>query len=1318
MLNYRLRQEQNLHIVIPMGYITKLRTVWIAILFSLTLSLGAVTQETGCLEQFLFGTEPACSYDNWVSHVAENVANPGFNFYAPWDRQTPGFGSFVVPDASQLITWSNAIALFINGDLDGAQAILNTSEFPFQIVEFTDSGTSKVYYILRENLSDAIDDNGTEDATDDEIGSFNFGWGIYIYYPGSPNPMIVTAPHPCDDFPSPMMAWEVFNRCDARWLMINGAGREVAYQGTYYNSNNASLSDPSRYSGHPLNVVYQKAADNIRSQYGREEFSVQVHTYDRFRPGIQRDVQLSAGNGRYFPTLPIRDLSRRKLDIIHQMPYIVHPAYAYGNHREVTITDYYSVYYGQGSPVYYTRDGYNVMLSNNPDYPGSMQNQQMLYTTQEYESQTLSPFLHVEMAELPQTFMQTEDEFNHFYGWNTETGAWDPAQRYTRFRAYYLPWIDGLAAVLPEMFELDDFEPPSDPENLYCSVQYSSLKLGWQRSYSYDFDSYETHYTYMLNGQWVTSMLDRNDDPDMGRQNYELDTLPYTPFHSITSIMTFKVRARDIHGNVSGFSNPVSFSYPSNNIQSFSISSLPDRNYLSWTGATGSTTTSGYNIYRSTDGFNFSLYDSWVTNPQLSPPAQNSGNYSDTAVMPGTPYYYKIGRVFSNGNEYLDYRVVKGSPLIIYPLVTTRINTGNTANFSFGMSPFSTNGTDTGLDQLFDFSSETPFCIGSVTSDSFQFLSRDIRPVFDPESVHEVYDLMFYTSTNGESFRFALPDSVMTAGFTVLLEDLTSHSWTDLTAQAYILNNAPYGVRHLRLYWGKYLPSLTIAQGQDVYAQPRQLILLSWELTAPLLVGHLELRLSGETQEFTIFPNLPPGFSNYEYMVPLTLISGTYRFKIVTYLLDGSQFVTVSDWRIHLYDSVYQVSGNAGIRFLSFPTTSVYSTMIDLFGEECGFWTIGTDGNWHYNEEMIFNRPYLARFDVPYSITLPNLPYMQAQGRVLAPGWSFIANPHQRDYQMKDLRFRVGNSYHTAAELTASGSLFPRFLVIRDRAMELSDVLPEGESAFIRILSSDPVELILDPANYSDAVCAIPRSWELTFRAVQASDATSVILGSSISDSAAYDPRWDIASTEIPELPIPGLKFDLLGPEAETPSRYLAKYTGLYPDWDTVSRVWNFELDLPSLSPVSLNCSSFDLPSDYRIELSLNGEVTEMTTSDTYTFQPLQTGILRGSITVTAHAPAGTADLTNALRQCRAYPNPFASSLMIELPRSLRSYTELEIFNLRGQKVRTIFTGIPDKAVALQWNGKDSEERDCAKGIYFLRITSGRSSHTIKLLRL
>ncbi len=74
------------------------------------------------------------------------------------------------------------------------------------------------------------------------------------------------------------------------------------------------------------------------------------------------------------------------------------------------------------------------------------------------------------------------------------------------------------------------------------------------------------------------------------------------------------------------------------------------------------------------------------------------------------------------------------------------------------------------------------------------------------------------------------------------------------------------------------------------------------------------------------------------------------------------------------------------------------------------------------------------------------------------------------------------------------------------------------------------------------------------------------------------------------------------------------------------------------------------------------------------------------------------------------YPNPFNPSTTIEfvLPREARVH--LNVYNLLGQEIQTLFNGfLPEGLHKITWDGRDRAGNPVASGVYFYRLESGAS---------
>ena len=83
------------------------------------------------------------------------------------------------------------------------------------------------------------------------------------------------------------------------------------------------------------------------------------------------------------------------------------------------------------------------------------------------------------------------------------------------------------------------------------------------------------------------------------------------------------------------------------------------------------------------------------------------------------------------------------------------------------------------------------------------------------------------------------------------------------------------------------------------------------------------------------------------------------------------------------------------------------------------------------------------------------------------------------------------------------------------------------------------------------------------------------------------------------------------------------------------------------------------------------------------------------------------------------YPNPFNPQTVIKFQLSKEMPVELNIFNIKGQKVRTI---IDEKKEAgshsVVWNGNDDNNYPVSSGVYFYRMVTGEVISTKKMLLL
>lgn len=81
------------------------------------------------------------------------------------------------------------------------------------------------------------------------------------------------------------------------------------------------------------------------------------------------------------------------------------------------------------------------------------------------------------------------------------------------------------------------------------------------------------------------------------------------------------------------------------------------------------------------------------------------------------------------------------------------------------------------------------------------------------------------------------------------------------------------------------------------------------------------------------------------------------------------------------------------------------------------------------------------------------------------------------------------------------------------------------------------------------------------------------------------------------------------------------------------------------------------------------------------------------------------------------YPNPFNPATAIAYSLPVQQQVSLLVFNILGQKVRTLVSGLEQAGPhQVTWNGKDDAGTEVASGIYFYRLAAGDERETKKML--
>ncbi len=83
------------------------------------------------------------------------------------------------------------------------------------------------------------------------------------------------------------------------------------------------------------------------------------------------------------------------------------------------------------------------------------------------------------------------------------------------------------------------------------------------------------------------------------------------------------------------------------------------------------------------------------------------------------------------------------------------------------------------------------------------------------------------------------------------------------------------------------------------------------------------------------------------------------------------------------------------------------------------------------------------------------------------------------------------------------------------------------------------------------------------------------------------------------------------------------------------------------------------------------------------------------------------------------FPNPFNPTTTIAFSLAKKANVELSVYNIRGQKVKTLVSGAMDSGEhRIEWDGSDETGKSTSSGVYFYRLNAGGYDHVRKMLMI
>ena len=93
---------------------------------------------------------------------------------------------------------------------------------------------------------------------------------------------------------------------------------------------------------------------------------------------------------------------------------------------------------------------------------------------------------------------------------------------------------------------------------------------------------------------------------------------------------------------------------------------------------------------------------------------------------------------------------------------------------------------------------------------------------------------------------------------------------------------------------------------------------------------------------------------------------------------------------------------------------------------------------------------------------------------------------------------------------------------------------------------------------------------------------------------------------------------------------------------------------------------------------------------------------------------------TSKINKLQNYPNPFNPETTINFTLSLESILRIDIYNLKGQRIKTLIDDeqLSAGTYSITWNGINEQGQSVASGVYFTRVKTNNDTQVLKMLMM
>ena len=638
-----------------------------------------------------------------------------------------------------------------------------------------------------------------------------------------------------------------------------------------------------------------------------------------------------------------------------------------------------------------------------------------------------------------------------------------------------------------------------------------------------------------------------------------------------------------------------------------------------------------------------------------------------------------------------------------------------------GVSDGATYQYDVGLDQV-----EPPLPPGDYISTYFPHpewsyplgdnFALDAYPEETLDDSMQVWNFDVLTNQIGDvTLTFNFND---VPAFPVILEDeqIGIH-WEINHGDTYTFEStSSRSINHFNIAIGDNTPPTsewTYPNGLDIF-QSDSLVTLTWNAADSYQLDSLYVSYSDDAgTNYTSIATLNTE-QEYEWTFPSFYYEDDVFFKIIAEDHAGNTSEDVSNYATIISGDSLEVAVSAGWTLWGAPFDPYNSDMVDNLSDDLTDWVTYDyiDGGYTFDGVLILDEGYWLGTTTTGNVDVLGEIVTNPQEIDIAIGWNIVSNPLVVNVPKANLTFNDGTETKTWDEAVTAGWIIDQ-LYGWDGSSYTNEITFDYWKAYWIGATLDLTMHVenLPPADNVDTSREIFLV-NITAETPNGEIDRTIEIGHYETATVNYDIGLDI-----PKAPLaPNSTLNLAIP---------------HPEWNHILSD-DFAVDIrPEVSGTEINTWNFagitsedvtlswdfeSLPDELNVDLYVGNQVIDMTTilSILVSLDEFTEFEVRSSF---ANTLTGEILPPLATKLYGNYPNPFNPSKTIKFDLHQSSDVIIEIYNVKGQKVKTLLrSDLEAGSHEIVWNGDNSNDKRTSSGIYFYKMKSGNYQEIRKMI--